>query len=324
MTRLEESEKQFQEINKQPLMREIIEQWLDELSATKKESTIVKYTSQLENHILPFFGDKSINAISNSDVISFSKMLLIEKKLSKKTAADILSRIKSIRKYAMLHNYDVQFIPDCVSITPENKEIRVFSIEEENILIDYLRKNLDGISLGILFCLFTGLRLGEICALLWSDISMDDREIHVSRTMQRLQNLDQNAEHKTYIHIGEPKSRSSIRTIPIPTIICKELCLVHEDDGYVLTGDSKHFVEPRTFENRFKSILNNCGIENATVHTCRHTYATRCVEAGVDIKSLSEMLGHSNISITLNRYVHPSKRFKHENIEKLSALFEVK
>ena len=324
MVRMKESVKKSQEANKQPLMREIAEQWLNELSATKRESTIVKYNSQMENHILPVLGDISINTISNADVISFSKTLLNEKHLSKKTAADILSRIKSIRKYAVIHGYDVHFIPGCVSITPENKEIRVFTVEEENILIDHLRQNNDQISLGILICLFTGLRLGEICALLWNDISLPDKEIHVSRTMQRLRNLDKDAEQKTYIHIGEPKSRSSIRTVPLPSIIWEEVSSLHKDEGYVLTGNPKNFIEPRTFENRFKSILKSCGIENATVHTCRHTYATRCVEAGVDIKTLSEMLGHANISITLNRYVHPSKQFKRENVEKLSALFEVK
>ena len=324
MTRLKESEKKSPKVNMQPLMREIAEQWLNELSSTKRKSTIVKYNSQMENHILPFLGDIRINAISNADIIGFSKALLDVKNLSRKTAADILSRIKSIRKYAMIHGYDVQFISDCVSITPENKEIRVFTLEEENNLIGYLRQNIDQIGLGILICLFTGLRLGEICALLWSDISLADKEIHVSRTMQRLRNIDKDAEQKTYIHIGEPKSRSSIRTVPIPSIIWEELSSMYRDEGYVWAEIPKNFVEVRTFENRFKSILKNCGIENATVHTCRHTYATRCVEAGVDIKTLSEMLGHANISITLNQYVHPSKQFKHENVEKLSALFEVK
>ena len=104
MTRLKESEKKSPKVNMQPLMREIAEQWLNELSSTKRKSTIVKYNSQMENHILPFLGDIRINAISNADIIGFSKALLDVKNLSRKTAADILSRIKSIRKYAMINN----------------------------------------------------------------------------------------------------------------------------------------------------------------------------------------------------------------------------
>lgn len=308
----------------QPFMRDIGTRWLYDLKLTRKNSTVVKYLNQLENHIFPYFGDIRINAITNHDIITFSQNLLQSKGLASKTVADILSRIKSIRKYALIHGYEVNFIPDCVTIPRETEEIRVLSFLEQESLIRYLREHPDFTSLGILVCLFTGLRVGELCALKWSDISLDEQELHVRRTMQRLQNLDGGSEKKTHIEIDAPKSKASIRTIPIPDTIMDDLRAAYTEDAYLLTGHASLFVEPRTMENRFKTILDKCGIACATVHTCRHSYATRCIEAGFDIKSLSEMLGHANVSITLNRYVHPSMRHKHENAGKLADLFAVK
>ena len=198
------------------------------------------------------------------------KMAQVVQKFAPKTVADILSRMKSIRKFALIHGYKVNFIPDCTAIPQGNEDIRVFSLAEEKILLTYLRENSDLISLGILVCLFTGLRIGEICALRWSDISLIEQEIHVRRTMQRLQNLDKNAEKKTYIAIDTPKSNSSIRTIPIPDNIMDRLRQAYVRDAYLLTGDVKRFVEPRTMENRFKSIIKKCGMEDASMHACRH------------------------------------------------------
>ena len=142
--------------------------------------------------------------------------------------------------------------------------------------------------------------------------------------MQRLRNLDEKLETRTHIEIGEPKSQSSIRTIPIPDSIMKLLRSNYVEGAYLLSGHSKYFIEPRTMENRFKSILKKCGIKDANFHSLRHTFATRCIEVGFDIKSLSEILGHANVNITLNRYVHPSMKLKRENMNKLSELFAVK
>ncbi|MDE7312663.1 MAG: site-specific integrase [Eubacterium sp.] len=313
----------------QPTMMEIGNLWLDSLKPARKKSTIVKYDSQLRNHIFPAFGDKCIDEIANEDLIAFGNRLLTgnsngSEKLSPKSVSDILSRMKSIRRFALIRGYEVRYIPDCITVPQAPGDIRVFSLTEEKVLLHYLKEHPDLTSLGIILCLFTGIRVGELCALTWSDISLTDRELHVKRTMQRLKNLDGNAKKKTYIDIDEPKSRCSIRTIPIPDNIMEDLSGSYVSGAYVLTGKAKRYVEPRTMENRFKSILKKCGIADATVHTCRHSFATRCVEAGFDIKSLSEILGHANVNITLNRYIHPTMQMKRENMNKLSGLFAVK
>ena len=309
----------------QPNLRQVSSMWLNSLRSTRKASTIVKYSNQLEKHILPTFGNKILSEISNEALIDFSNTLLTgDNGLSTKSASDIISRIKSIRKYALINGYDVGFVPECITIPQKQGTIRVLSLEEETTLLDFLQKHPDLTSLGILICLFTGIRIGELCALTWNNISLDTKKLSVKRTMQRLQNLDKDAATKTYISIDEPKSKCSIRTIPIPDNIIDDLSRAYVNDAFVLTGSRISYVEPRTMENRFKSILDKCGIEDANFHSLRHSFATRCVEVGFDIKSLSEILGHANVNITLNRYVHPTMELKRENMDKLSALFTVK
>ena len=187
--------------------------------------------------------------------------------------------------------------------------------------MEYLKQNPNPTSLGILLSLCTGIRLGELCALKWSDFSLEEREFHVNKTMQRLPNPDKFALKKTTVEIGEPKSQSSVRTIPLPEKLMSYLRSAYCNDAYILSGYKHYFIEPRTMENRFKVVLKKCGIKDTKFHTLRHTFATRCVEIGFDVKTLSEILGHASVSITLNRYVHPSMRTKHENMNRLNELF---
>lgn len=308
---------------KSPTLENIAFQWLDELKPIRKKSTIVKYMGQLKNYIIPAFGNLKLNEISNENIISFSRKLLTEeqqgRKLSPKTVSDIISRMKSIRRFALLRGYEVNYIPNVVEIPLRQRQIRILTIFEENKILRYLKNHFDLTALGILLSLFTGLRIGELCALKWSDFSFEDKEFYVRRTMQRLHNLDDDTERKTSIEIDEPKSQSSIRKIPIPNELLTYLKNAYVADAYVLSGSKNKFVEPRTMENRFKSVLKKCGVEKINFHALRHTFATRCVELGFDVKSLSEILGHANVNITLNRYVHPSMKLKHANMNKLNS-----
>ena len=321
---------------KSPTLENIALQWLEELKPIHKKSTIVKYMGQLKNYIIPAFGNLKLKEISNKNIISFSRKLLTEeqqgRKLAPKTVSDIISRMKSIRRFALLRGYEVNYIPNVVEIPLRQRQIRILTFAEENKILRYLKNHFDLTALGILLSLFTGLRIGELCALKWSDFSFDDKEFYVQRTMQRLHNLDEDSERKTTIEIGEPKSPSSIRKIPIPdellnflknayVAVSADTCLrrQRQEDAYVLSGLKNKFVEPRTMENRFKSVLKKCGVEKINFHALRHTFATRCVELGFDIKSLSEILGHANVNITLNRYVHPNMKLKHANMNKLNS-----
>lgn len=312
--------------SEQPIMRDVAYQWLDELRAIRRRSTVAKYEGQLKNHILSEFGDKYIDEISNNDIISFSQKLLRKhgrgnKLLSPRTVADIIARMRAIRKFSILHGYKVNYASDCTEIPQRSEKIRVLSTEEERKLVSYLKENFSLTSLGILLSLFTGIRLGELCALKWSDFSLEEREFHVCKTMQRLPNPDKSALKKTLVEIGVPKSPCSVRTIPFSEKFMNYLRSSYAEDAYVLSGHKYYFIEPRTMENRFKAVLKKCGIQDTNFHALRHTFATRCVEVGFDVKTLSEILGHSSVNITLNRYVHPSMKTKHENMEKLDGLF---
>ena len=307
---------------KNPIFEHVVCQWLEELKPVRKHSTIVKYASQLKNYIIPVFGNMALNNITNEDIVLFSKKLLSQvrngQKLSHKTVADILSRMKSIRRFALLHGYEVNYIPNVVKIPQQQGTIRILTFEEERKLINHIKNNFDLTALGILLSLFTGLRIGELCALKWSDFSFTDKELYVQRTMQRLHNFSENSAYKTVIEIDTPKSPSSIRKIPIPEQLMNYLQSSYIEGAYILSGSRNNFVEPRTMENRFKRILKKCGVEKINFHVLRHTFATRCVELGFDVKSLSEILGHANVNITLNRYVHPSMELKHANMNKLN------
>ena len=306
------------QVSAQPFMREVAYQWLDGLKTIRRKSTVAKYEGQLRNHIIPEFGDKRIDEISNNDLISFSQKLL-EKGKKPRTVADIISRMRTIRKFSVLHGYEVNYISDCTEIPQTFEKIRVLSSDEEKRLVAYLKENLNPTNLGILLSLFTGIRLGELCALKWSDFCLEGQEFQVFKTMQRLPNQDK-TNRKTHIEIGAPKSPCSIRTIPLPEKLMSYLRSAYCNDAYILSGQKCKFIEPRTMEYRFKAVLKNCGLQGTKFHTLRHTFATRCVEAGFDVKTLSEILGHAGVNITLNRYVHPSMRTKHENMSKLNAL----
>lgn len=205
-----------------------------------------------------------------------------------------------------------------ISIRVPHKQMRVLSIQEQSILLDYLTTDMDLCKLGTYIALCTGIRIGELCALKKSNIYFEDSFIHIGATMQHVQVED--SEQKTEVTITEPKSVCSIRDIPITKTLAdfmQRLCRYMPDNAYILTGDVVRFIEPTVMRYHFSKQMKVCGLENVRFHTLRHSFATRCVEMGIDIKTLSEILGHENVNITLNRYVHSSMDLKRESMERL-------
>lgn len=285
-----------------------------------KKSTYVKYTTILERHIKPKLGKCDPMSMTSELVDAFSYELLYVDNLSPKTVKDILVVLRSIIKYTEKLAPGTLPVIEIVYPKEKKKEMRVLSLEEQNVLIRYLTKDMDNCKFGILLALFTGLRIGELCALKWNAVSVEKKTIRISSTMQRLQNLEDTGETKTRVIIDTPKSESSARTIPMTDYaadICRKMKPSHED-VYVLTGNM-HYVEPRTLQYRFNKYIEECGLTDVHFHTLRHTFATRCVEVGFEIKSLSEILGHSTTTITLERYVHSSMELKRNNMNKLTA-----
>ncbi len=296
------------------------ERWLAANKTRLKESSYQKYRSDIKNHIKPFWGECLPDEIVSEMVDRFTGMLLNEKHLSPKTVRDILTLFHSVfiyisrRTELKLRNLEIIYPKE------HKKIIRVLNKQEEKILTLFLVKEMDLSKFGVYIALRTGMRIGEVCALRWCDISLQAETISVNHTVQRLKNPDATACAKTAVILGTPKSDSSSRTIPLMQDI-KLLCtrfFSNNPEAFVLTGTT-HCMDPRQLQRRLKSYVLACDIKKVHFHTLRHTFATRCVEAGFDIKTLSEILGHSNVNITLNQYVHPDLNLKRENMSRLNC-----
>ena len=304
--------------NSKSTLSEFALQWLESIRNSCKPSTYVKYRNTVVKHILPELGNYQLHQIETKVINAFCHNKLQNGALSPKTVKDMLSVIKLIIKFAGKFDVFCSCDFESVSIKSNKLTVKGLTTVQSRKIKDFLTNNIDYVNVGILISFYTGIRIGELCALKFSDISFETKTMHIDKTMQRVQNF-KGAKNKTDIIISSPKSECSIREIPVPQFI---IDLIIENDlykrnAYLLTGEATRFIEPRTLENKFNKIATICNIENVTFHMIRHTFASNCIEAGVDAKSLSEILGHSSVNITLNRYVHSSMQIKRMNMEKL-------
>lgn len=302
----------------------LAEEWLLIKKCQVKESTYANYVNTLEKHLLPQLGNCCISAMTTQTLEVFLQDKLIQGRLdgkgglSKKTVSDIRSLLRMILQYAKRMGY---FCPsDLTFSTPTGNipQVEIFQKEECKQLEQLLFSETRTIHLGILIALYGGLRIGEVCALQWKDFNFQEGTVNICKTVIRILNLDKNAQKKTKVLIEPPKTECANRIIPLPQQIVSYLENVRkEPEVYVLTG-KENFMEPRVCLENYKKILKQAGIKDHTFHALRHTFATRCVELGFDIKTLSEIMGHSNISITMQRYVHPTMEQKRAQMNKLS------
>ena len=226
--------------------------------------------------------------------------------------------IRSAISFGALKSYCALLDGEICELPKKKPKLPMFTIDEQTRLERYVQSDIDGMKLGVLISLNTGLRIGEICGLRWSDIDFRENTLSVQRTVYRIANNDGDGP-KTKLIAGDPKSASSYRVIPIPSYLIPTIAEYREKSisECVVANNKYSLPDPRTYQYRFKRYLEACEIPYRNFHALRHVYATRCIEVGVDIKSLSEMLGHSNVSITLNTYVHPSLEHKRNQIELL-------
>lgn len=310
---------------KKILFKSVSEEWLKEQESLLKESSFVKYRGIIYNYLLPEFGEELVMEITREEVLEYMKKMLLSGGaegggLSPKTVTGTLSVLKTILEYA--RDYKNIAIADLngLSVKQPRKPLRILSVNEQRILEEFLVENMNPAFFGILLCLYTGIRLGELCALKWEDISFEDKTLHIHGTMARIPEKEDKM-RRTKVSVTTPKSNTSVRYIPIPK---KMLMLAKEMEGpqnaYILTGSPKRFMEPRNMEYRFHTTVKKIGISGVNFHVLRHTFATRCIELGFDAKSLSEILGHASVRITMDRYVHPTMETKQKNMDRLSSL----
>ena len=293
-------------------------EWYNNAKHRVKESTSANYSMKANKHILPNFGDKNISDISSNDVYNFIELKQNEG-LSNRYISDIIILMKSLFKYAVT-TYRIFNPMDGVSL-PKKKtsEIKILDETEQKKLQEYIADNHNRTTMGVALSMSTGIRIGELCGLQWQDIDLEKRILTVRKTVQRIQ--CKNGLRKTKLIITDPKSESSMRSIPLTESMVEFLKeFKGEDNEFVLSGKNKP-LEPRTMQYRFAKILKNVNLPSVHYHSLRHVFASTCIKLGFDVKALSELLGHSSVEITLNRYVHSSFDQKREYMERLNLNF---
>lgn len=309
----------YQNINSKITMAELFKEWLYMKQDSIKESSYVKYHNFIENHFIPYFGKSKAMYLTNEHIQNF---IFQKNYFSEKTVHDMISVLIQIIKYGQSKRY-IGYFNFQVLIYPKipYTELTVLKKSEFTKLVNYIQLTFEIQKIGVLLSLFMGIRIGEISALQWKDVNFDDEIIHIEKTMQRLKVFDTESKVKTRIVIDTPKSQKSIRDIPIPSFLLELLKKYKaKNENYLLTG-TINYIEPTIYERMFSTYLEEAGIENTNFHTLRHTFATRAVEQGFDIKSLSEILGHSSVKFTMERYVHPSEAHKKMNLEKMKIFY---
>ena len=294
--------------------------WLETIKFKHKESTYSKYRNMCRNHIISELGGYDASLISSKQIEKFLSLKLDKESLSPKTVSDILCVLKQVFTYIESQNVKTNCNFHNICVRQDQTQIRVLSTTEQKRLTEFLTENMDLNKLGVYLSLYTGIRIGELCALKWKNIKLKEQILHIDKTMQRIQVYDE--EVKTKIVITPPKSKCSERDIPLPKFLCDTLKKFKKDENnFLLSGSSDNFVEPRLLRYTFKKYMKICDLDNVNFHALRHTFATRCVESGFEIKTLSEILGHSSVKVTLDRYVHSSMELKRKNMEKLECIF---
>lgn len=262
-----------------------------------------------------------MNTISNKDFQSFVLDKLnfgrLDGKggLSKKTVKDMTVVLKSVLTFAMKHKIiDKTEFEFKIPRKEKTRKVEVFNFEERKKICKYVKNNLCDQTLGILICICTGLRIGEICALKWEDVNLRTEVISVNHTIQRIYI---NTARKSKIIISSPKTESSRRTIPIAAELMPLLQQFKSNSNFYVISGKKKYIEPRTYRKFFKKMLNILKISKLKFHSLRHTFATQAIENGIDYKTVSEILGHASVGITLNLYVHPDLEHKKECLSKI-------
>ena len=306
--------------------------WLCDVRMSVKESTYSRYYTTVKKYILPGMGDERVSDIGAKEINAFSQRLMryggTGSGLSSKTVTDIIVVLRSILKYGMSDGYVTGEMSGVRYPAKEVKRVAIIEDAELTELENLLMRSEKRIAVGVLLSLYTGVRIGELCGLLWRDVDFENGLMNVRRTVERISEVDPLAKQKTKLIICNPKTESSARTIPLPPFLLErlraEFCRVRAStalgdgvmDIYVISGRSTPH-EPHSVYAKYKRFLRANKFGDYTFHTLRHTFATRCIEAGFDAKSLSEILGHSSITTTLSIYVHPTMSQKRAQMERL-------
>lgn len=303
--------------------KEWLARWLAGKEGYVKEATYANYSVTIVNHIIPVLGDCTIPELTEGRiqgaVLAWLESGRLDNKggLSEKTVRDFLMIIKLSRraatKYLKLPHEPLEIkFPK----TGRIEKLKVLLPAETQRLIQNVLLNLNSRNAGFLIALYAGVRIGELCALQWKDIDMEKGVLSITKTIQRVNIKRVDGESSTRIIISTPKTRASVRTIPLASCILPAMRRLQPEDNevYLITG-TRGYLEPRSYRSYYSRYLRRIGIPHLNFHGLRHTFASRLIEQGADVKTVSELLGHASVTITLNLYVHPQMEQKRKCIE---------
>ncbi|TSD62273.1 site-specific integrase [Inquilinus sp. KBS0705] len=303
-------------MNEQKTIAQLISLWKTDKKQYVKKSSFSAYVLLIENHLLPAFGDKKIIEEAEVQTFVFQKL---EQGLSQKTIKDILIVLKMVLKFGAKNKY-FEHIPFDIQFPTEREKhnIEVLSRTNQKKVMSYIETHFTFRNVGVYICLSAGIRIGEVCALTWEDIDTDNGVINIRKTIQRIY-LIEDGDRKTEIILDTPKTKNSIRSIPMSRDLLrmlKPLKKIVNNSFFVLTNDAKP-TEPRTYRSYYKNLMKELNMPDLKFHGLRHSFATRCIEGKCDYKTVSVLLGHSNITTTLNLYVHPNLEQKKKCIDQM-------
>lgn len=316
--------------SKKILYKDWIYTWLLEKKDYIKESTYANYSNNIFNHIIPKLGNYYLNELNHKVIQDF--LLELSKNgrkdntggLAEKTIKDITIIIKgSIKKG--INEDKIKHIELTFNYPKDNKENKLYVLtkREQNKITNYVLENINSRNIGLLISLYSGIRIGELCALKWEDVDFKKNCLTINKTIQRVYIKDKDKNISKVI-ITTPKTKNANREIPINKDFLEILKKVKSDkEHYILTGNER-YIEPRTYRKYFNKILDELKIKHFNFHSLRHTFATNCISLGVDYKTVSELLGHANVNITLNLYVHPRYSQKKKCIDLVCKVFQEK
>lgn len=310
--------------NEKMYFNDLLSIWLEKQKQVCTLSTYIKYRHLADNYISPYFQSVRLSEIDLAMLQAFRNLFLSPDSpnhLGNGTIRCILLIVNSILRlaYESGQTGGILYLPP--RLPKKRPDVPVFTLQEQEQLERYLTLHTGLSEAAVYLGLYTGLRIGELCALRWENIHISDRYLHVRHTVQRLTRID--TTHKSELYLSGPKSASSNRFVPIPVFLLPVLQpYFHPEhpDYFLLSQSAASPMDPRTFQNHYQKILSQAGLRYLNFHAIRHTFATRCITNGMDPKTLSEILGHSDLKVTLEYYFHSSLEFKKEQIDRLTAL----
>lgn len=305
---------------------ELMTAWLDRCERERvKPRTYSRYKGLIVQHILPELGDTQIDDLGRRQISEFLTAHQADGNLrGEALSATSTNLMLTVLNAAFTYACDMELLPanpcDRIRRVPGSpSRVEAFTREEQRRLEEAIAVSEDRRLFGIRLCLYTGLRIGELLGLEWQDVDMEKGILHIQKTVYR----EKNAEGEWQLFVDRPKTAASERMVPLPGYLAEDLRIyrIGARSEFVIENKKAERMSIRSYQYLFERLTGKAGVRKLNFHALRHTFATRALECGMDIKTLSELMGHKNATITLNRYAHSMMDTKIAAMNKLEKLF---